>query len=95
MVCGYFRKYIPIEILVICTFFHANHNFSDEGSLYSVNQARYVTSIVAKYLDTATVKKSTKFYNTTLPSDIIFTKADTFNRNKKFDTYNRESTLTT
>ena len=39
-----------------------------------VDQARYATSIVAKYLDTATVKVSTKFYKTTLPADIIFTK---------------------
>ena len=31
----------------------------------SVYQARYATSIVAKYLDTATFKASTKFYNTT------------------------------
>ena len=43
----------------------------------SVDQARYATSIVAKYLDTSTVKASTKFYKTTLPSDIIFTKYDT------------------
>ena len=42
----------------------------------SVDQARYATSIVAKYLDTATVKAGTKFYKTTLPSDMIFTKAD-------------------
>ena len=28
----------------------------------SVDQARYATSIVAKYLDTATVEVSTKFY---------------------------------
>ena len=34
----------------------------------------YATSIVAKYLDTATVKASKKFYKTTLPSDMIFTK---------------------
>ena len=40
----------------------------------SVDQARYATSIVAKYLDTATVKVSKKFYKTTLPADIIFTK---------------------
>ena len=43
----------------------------------SVDQARYATSIVSKYLDTATVKSSTKFYKTTLPSDMIFTKDDT------------------
>ena len=42
----------------------------------SVDQARYATSIVAKYLDTATVKVSNKFYKTTLPDDMIFTKED-------------------
>ena len=40
----------------------------------SVDQARYATSIVEKYLDTVTVKKSTKFYKTTFPADMIFTK---------------------
>ena len=40
----------------------------------SVDQARYATSIVAKYLDTANVKVSKKFYKTTVPSDMIFTK---------------------
>ena len=40
----------------------------------SVDQARYATSIVEKYLETAIVKVSTKFYKTTLPSDMIFTK---------------------
>ena len=42
----------------------------------SVDQARYATSIVEKYLDTATVKTSKKFYKTNLPSAIIFTEAD-------------------
>ena len=42
----------------------------------SMDQARYVTSIVVKYLDTATVKVSTKFYKTTLPADMIFKKED-------------------
>ena len=42
----------------------------------SVDQARYATSIVEKYLDTAAVKVSKKFYNTTLPADMIFTKED-------------------
>ena len=39
-----------------------------------VDQARYSTSIVAKYLDTVTVKAGNKFYKTTLPADMIFTK---------------------
>ena len=42
----------------------------------SVDQARYATYIVAKYLDTATFKVSTKFYKTTLPADMLFTKED-------------------
>ena len=40
----------------------------------SVDQARYATSIVAKKLYTVTVKVGTKFYKTTFPSDMIFTK---------------------
>ena len=44
----------------------------------SVDQARYDTSTVANYLDTDTVKKSTKFYKTTLPYDMIFTKTGAY-----------------
>ena len=39
----------------------------------SVDQARYATSVVAKHLDTATVKVSTKFYKTTFAAGMIFT----------------------
>ena len=42
----------------------------------SMDQARYVTSIVAKYSDTVRVKVSTNFYKTTFPADMIFTKED-------------------
>ena len=56
----------------------------------SVDQARYATSVVAKYLDTATVKISTKFYNTTLPADMIFTKEDVSTSNEKVEKLNRE-----
>ena len=41
-----------------------------------MDQVRSVTSIVSKYLNTATVTVRTKFYNTTFPSDMIFTKED-------------------
>ena len=44
----------------------------------SVDQARYATSVIAKYLDTATVKASSKFYKTNLPSDMIFNKSDEY-----------------
>ena len=50
---------------------------------FSVNQARYATSIVEKYLDTATVNTSTKFYKTTLVFDMIFTKADASTSDEK------------
>ena len=40
----------------------------------SADQARYATSIVAKYLYTATIKEKPKFHNTTIPHDIILTK---------------------
>ena len=42
----------------------------------SVGQARYDATDVDKYLDTDTVKTSTKFYKITLPSDMIFTNDD-------------------
>ena len=42
----------------------------------SVDHARYITSIVTKYLDTATVKVIRKFYKTTFPDDMISTKED-------------------
>ena len=56
----------------------------------SVDQARYATSIVAKYLDTATVKASKKFYKTTLPSDMIFTKEYVSTSNEQVESLTRE-----
>ena len=47
-----------------------------EDNSISLDQARYATSIVEKYLDTATVNVSTKFYKTKFPADMIFTKED-------------------
>ena len=48
----------------------------------SVDQDRYATSIVAKYLYTATFKASKTFYKTIFPSDMIFTKDDTSNSDR-------------
>ena len=39
-----------------------------------VDQARYATSVVEKYIDTATIKKTSNFNNAPLPNDMIFTK---------------------
>ena len=40
----------------------------------SMDQDIYATYIVTKYLDTTTIKESSKFRKTTLPHDMIFTK---------------------
>ena len=56
----------------------------------SVDQDRYATSIVDKYLDTATFKTSKKFYKTTLPYDIIFTKSDASTSDDQVDKFTRE-----
>ena len=41
-------------------------------------------------MDTATVNSSTKFYHTTFPSDIIFTKDDTYTSDEKVEKLTRE-----
>ena len=56
----------------------------------SLDQDRYATSVVVKYLDTATVKVSTKFYQTTLPSDMIFTKEDVSTSDEHVEKLTRE-----
>ena len=39
-------------------------------------QARNAKSVVVKYLNTTTIIENTKFYNTTLTNDMIFTKGN-------------------
>ena len=56
----------------------------------SVDHARYATYIVAKYLDNATFTISTKFYNNTFPSDMIFTETDASTSDKKVEKLKRE-----
>ena len=56
----------------------------------SVDQARYATYIVAKYLDTATVKASNKFYKTVLPADMIFKKEDVSTSDEQVEKLTRE-----
>ena len=56
----------------------------------SVDQDRYATSIVAKHFDTAIVKVSNKFYETTLPSYMIFTKEDVSTSDEQIENFTRE-----
>ena len=55
----------------------------------SVYQDRYATSIVAKYMDTDTVKTGTKFYKTTLTSCMIFAKGDAYTSDDKVEKLTR------
>ena len=55
-----------------------------------VDKARYATYTVAKYMVNYTVKTSTKFYKTTFPYDMIFTKDDVSTSNEQVDKLNRE-----
>ena len=56
----------------------------------SVVQARYATSIAAKYLYTATVKAGTKFHRTILPYYMIFSKADASTSDEQVEKLTRE-----
>ena len=56
----------------------------------SVYQARYATYIVEKYLDTVTVKTSAKFYKTTFPYDILFTKDYVSTSDEQVENFSRE-----
>ena len=56
----------------------------------SVDQARYATSIVAKYLDTSTVKAGNSFYKITLPANMIFTKEDVSTGDEQVESLTRE-----
>ena len=58
--------------------------------IYSVVQARYATSFVVKYLDTATIKENSKCHKNTLNNDMIFTKEDSSTRNKHVEVLYRE-----
>ena len=61
----------------------------NDHSIY-VDQDRHANSTVAKYLDIATIKASAKFYKTTLPSDMMFTKYGTSTSDEQVEKLTRE-----
>ena len=67
-------KILHVNLLGYAHWFMSTRISQMKNHSISVNQAIYATSIVAKYLDTAAVMVRIKFYKTTLPSGIIFTK---------------------
>ena len=70
------EKRFHVNFLLYSNWFMSIQIYQMKDHSISVDQARYATSIVVKYLDTATVKTSTKFYKTKFPPDVIFNKSD-------------------
>ena len=64
-------KILHVNLLGYANWFMSIRIYQLKYHSISVDQARYATSVVEKYLDTATVKVSTKFYKTTFPADMI------------------------
>ena len=56
----------------------------------SVDQDRYVTSGVSKYIDTSTIKENSEFHKTTLHHDMVFTKEDAYTSYEKVEALSRE-----
>ena len=67
-------KIFHVKLLGYTHWFMSIRMYQMKDHLIYVNQSISDTSIVETYLDTDTVKVSTKFYKTTLPAHMIFTK---------------------
>ena len=83
-------KIFHVNFLVYVHWFMSIRIYQMKDNSISVDQARYGTYIVAKYLDTAKVKTIANFYKTIFPSDMIFIKADTSTSDKQVDKLTRE-----
>ena len=79
-----------VNFLVYSHWFISIRIYQMKDHYVYVDQARYATSIVAKYLDTATVKVSTKFYKIKFPADMIFTKEDVYTSDEQVEKSTRE-----
>ena len=67
-------KILYVKFLVYAHWFMSIMISQLKNHSISVDQDRYAISVVAKYLDIATIKENTKFHKTTLHRDMIFTK---------------------
>ena len=66
----------PVKFLGYAHWFMSTRISQMNDHYISLYQARYATSIMSKYLKISTFKTNTKFYETNLPYNIIFTKYD-------------------
>ena len=82
-------KIFYVKLLVYAHWFMSIRIYHMKDHSIYVDQARYATYIVAKYLDTVTVKASKKFHNTIFPSDMIFTKEYTSSSDEQVEKLTR------
>ena len=90
MIYRYFWKIFHVTFVVYAHWFMSIRISQMKDHYIYLDQARYATYIVAKQLDNATVKASARFYKTTFPSDMIFTKYDTSNSDEQVEKFTRE-----
>ena len=83
-------KRFHMNLLGYAHWFMSIRIYQTKDRYISVDQARYATSIVAKYLDTATIKVRNVFYKTTLPADMILTKEDVSTSDEQVEKLTRE-----
>ena len=54
-----------------------------------MEQDRYSTAVVSKYLDTSTIKENPKVHKTTLPHDMVFTKEYAYTSDEQVEALSR------
>ena len=87
---GTLKKRFHVNFLWYANWFMSIRISEMKDHSISVDQAIYATSMVAKYLNTDTVKVTTKFYKTTLTADMIFTKSYASTSDEQVEKLTRE-----
>ena len=83
-------KIFHVDFLGYANWFMSIRIYQMKDHSISIDHSINATSIVSKYLDTATVKSSKKFYKNTLTSDMIFIKADASTSDEQVEKLTRE-----
>ena len=82
-------KRLHLQFLVYAHWFMSIRISQMRDHSISVDQDRYATYVVSKYLDTVTVNTNIKFYKTTFPSGMIFTKAYVYTSDEQVESMTR------
>ena len=86
-------KIFHVNFLIFAHWFMSISILQFRDHSTSVDQARYSTNVLSKYLDNATVKESKNIYKTTLPYDKILTKDDACTSDEKVEKFSKKLTI--